>query len=137
LSQKSDAAFWEWYKTVDGNEPTPRDGWNAALAWSRPLVAEAIKKAKAGRQRTPKTKTVTRFNPPAVDELSNYMESQEFENPKETAEAFIAYYETRGWVPGGQRIQMKSWKAAVRTWKHNHFPIYRNGNGHERRLGCD
>jgi hypothetical protein len=58
------------------------------------------------------------FAPPTEEEVSTYMVEQGVENPEAEAKAFIDHHETRGWIPSGQRTQMKSWKAAVRTWKH-------------------
>lgn len=59
------------------------------------------------------------FRAPTQLELSAYMSEQGFQTPAETAVQFIAYYETRGWIPSGSRVQMKDWRAAVRTWKRN------------------
>jgi len=58
-----------------------------------------------------------KFQPPTEDEVASYMAEQGFKNPADRARDFINYYETLGWVPKGSKVQMKSWKAAVRTWK--------------------
>jgi hypothetical protein len=64
-----------------------------------------------------------RLAKPSVDEVTEYMRQQGFQNPDLTAARFMDYYEVRGWIPNGARVQMKSWKAAVRTWKSR-----QNGN---------
>jgi hypothetical protein len=58
-----------------------------------------------------------KFQPPAEDEVASYMAEQGFKNPADRARDFMNYYETLGWVPKGSKVQMKSWRAAVRTWK--------------------
>ena len=58
------------------------------------------------------------FIPPTESEVLAYMVEQQLKNPEDEAKAFLDHHETRGWIPSGQRTQMKSWKAAVRTWKH-------------------
>ena len=35
------------------------------------------------------------------------------------AEAFIAYYESKGWMVGSGK--MKNWKAAVTTWEKKNY----------------
>jgi hypothetical protein len=67
---------------------------------------------------SPSKPSPTKFLPPTEGEVHAYMVEQQLENPADEAKAFIAHHETRGWIPSGQRTQMKSWQAAVRTWKH-------------------
>ena len=54
----------------------------------------------------------TKFSPPTVDEVAAYCAEQGFGtiNP----EAFVDYYEARGWKIGSQ--SMKDWRATVRNW---------------------
>jgi hypothetical protein len=66
-----------------------------------------------------KSKKPVRFRPPSVEEVRHYMKELAMNDPDGTAKKFIDYYEVRGWIPGRSRQQMKSWKAAVRTWKTN------------------
>lgn len=53
-----------------------------------------------------------RFSPPSVDEVAAYCAECGYGtiNP----EAFVDYYEARGWKIGSQ--SMKDWKATVRNW---------------------
>lgn len=55
--------------------------------------------------------TSPRFVPPTVDEVRAYCRSKGYNLD---AEAFVAFYESKGWVVGKSR--MKSWKAACTTW---------------------
>ena len=53
-----------------------------------------------------------RFTPPTIDELRAYADEKHYTNFN--AEAFEAYYASKGWVVG--KSPMKDWKAAVRGW---------------------
>lgn len=55
------------------------------------------------------------FTPPTPQEAKEYADSIHFTLD---GEAFCAFYEARGWAMG--RSKMKSWKAAIRTWKQRH-----------------
>lgn len=58
------------------------------------------------------TKTAKRFSRPSLDEVREYIASQSY---SVDAEAFIDFYEAKGWRVGNN--PMKDWKAAVRTWE--------------------
>lgn len=53
-----------------------------------------------------------RFTPPSLEELSAYLNAR---GSNIDPEAFIAYYDSKGWMIG--KSKMKSWKAAVVTWE--------------------
>ena len=57
-----------------------------------------------------------RFVPPTVDEIKEYCDRRGswLIDPQ----AFIDYYEARGWMLNKDR-KMVNWKAAVRTWENN------------------
>ena len=57
-----------------------------------------------------------RFKKPTLDEVKNYCIER---NNNIDAEAFIAYYESKGWTVGSGK--MKNWKAAVITWEKKNF----------------
>tara|TARA_R110002020_G_scaffold204441_3_gene408519 strand:+ start:390 stop:989 length:600 start_codon:yes stop_codon:yes gene_type:complete len=57
-----------------------------------------------------------RFKKPTLDEVKNYCIER---NNNIDAEAFIAYYESKGWTVGSGK--MKKWKAAVVTWEKKNF----------------
>jgi len=68
---------------------------------------------------------VKRFVPPSVPEVEAYMKEIGWNGD---AQNFVDHYEARGWIPKGYTQQMKSWKAAVRTWRGND-----NGNRNAKR----
>jgi len=57
-----------------------------------------------------------RFVPPTVEEVEAYIKEKGYQVD---AEKFVAYYESKGWLVG--KSPMKSWKAALVTWKKNSF----------------
>ena len=57
-----------------------------------------------------------RFKKPTLDEVKNYcILRQNNIDP----EAFIAYYESKGWTVGSGK--MKNWQAAITTWEKKNF----------------
>ncbi len=54
------------------------------------------------------------FVPPTPKEVEEYAKTIKF---VVDGRKFCDYYETRGWMIG--KSKMKSWKAALRTWKSN------------------
>jgi len=71
---------------------------------------------------TPKGKR-KRFSPPGVDEVDEYCRSR---SNSVSADDFVNWYESNGWVVGRARTPMKNWKAAVRTWEKRDFLPKRN-----------
>jgi hypothetical protein len=57
-----------------------------------------------------------RFKKPTLDEVNNYCILRK---NNIDAEAFIAYYESKGWMVGSGK--MKNWKAAVTTWEKKNY----------------
>tara|TARA_R110002020_G_scaffold363240_1_gene575512 strand:+ start:821 stop:1420 length:600 start_codon:yes stop_codon:yes gene_type:complete len=57
-----------------------------------------------------------RFKKPTLDEVKNYCILRK---NNIDAEAFIAYYESKGWMVGSGK--MKKWKAAIVTWEKKTF----------------
>ena len=53
-----------------------------------------------------------KFIPPTVDEVQEYLDSV---GSKVDAEAFVAFYDSKGWMVG--KNKMKSWKSAIVTWE--------------------
>ena len=56
------------------------------------------------------------FKKPTLDEVKNYCLER---NNNIDAEAFIAYYESKGWMVGSGK--MKKWKAAIVTWEKKNY----------------
>lgn len=66
------------------------------------------------------------FKAPTVEEVAAYITEKRYSiNP----EAFVSYYEARGWMLG--KTKMKSWRAACRTWqiKNDEKPSPAKGKG--------
>ena len=59
-------------------------------------------------------KTHARFVPPTLDEVNAYCKER---GNSVDPEAFIAHYESNGWMVG--KTRMKDWRAAIRTWERN------------------
>jgi hypothetical protein len=70
-----------------------------------------------------------KFEKPTVEEVDAYCKER---NNGIDAEAFIAFYESKGWLIG--KTPMKSWKSAIITWEKSRKtsqtqPIKKYGNG--------
>ena len=71
------------------------------------------------------------FVPPTVDEVKAYCRER---NNSIDAEAFVSFYESKGWMIG--KNKMKDWKAAVRTWEQKDKQSYKpKGNVFTERMG--
>lgn len=57
---------------------------------------------------------VSRFSPPSIDEVEQYLIDKKILSPKENAQKFHSFYEAKGWMIG--KNKMKNWKSAVNTW---------------------
>lgn len=74
------------------------------------------------------TKKKGAFAPPSVDEVREYC--RERQNNVD-AEAFVAFYESKGWKVGNQ--PMRSWKSAIITWeKRREWPASQPRSGTNR-----
>lgn len=69
-----------------------------------------------------------RFKKPTVEEIKEYCEERK---NGINAQSFFDHYEARGWVPKGYTMQMKDWKAAVRTWEKNNSNYKTNGSNQQ------
>lgn len=56
--------------------------------------------------------------PENIEEVREYL--QERNITSFTAEAFLDHQETVGWIYGKNKVPIKDWKAAVRTWEQRH-----------------
>jgi hypothetical protein len=73
----------------------------------------SVGKVRLGKVRLGKdNKKNGRFAPPSLEEVQQYCKDR---NNGIDAEAFIAFYESKGWKVGNQ--PMKNWKSAVITWE--------------------
>lgn len=84
-----------------------------------------------------KKQIAKRFVPPSLDDVKSYCLER---GNNVDAEAFIDFYESKGWKVGNQK--MKDWKACVRTWerretKTNNNNISSNQFGEFPQRECD
>lgn len=68
------------------------------------------------------------FKKPTVEEVREYVSSKNYHI---SAEAFVDYYEARGWKYG-QGKPMVDWKAAVRNWEHRNKERANSDKGDDR-----
>jgi hypothetical protein len=71
-------------------------------------------KGKEGKGRERIEAAKAEFIPPSLEEVSAYCKSQ---GNGVDPEAFLAHYNTVGWVYGKNKIPVRDWKSCVTTWK--------------------
>jgi hypothetical protein len=54
------------------------------------------------------------FEPPTIEEVELYLRSMNIRDPKNSAQKWYNFYESKGWMIG--KNKMKNWKSAVNTW---------------------
>ena len=54
------------------------------------------------------------FEPPSIEEVETYLRSLNIRDPKNNAQKWFNFYESKGWMIG--KNKMKNWKSAVNTW---------------------
>jgi hypothetical protein len=54
------------------------------------------------------------FEPPTIEEVELYLRSMNIRDPKNNAQKWYNFYESKGWMIG--KNKMKNWKSAVNTW---------------------
>ena len=86
---------------------------NAHNRTKQPVNQETNKPIKNKKSSCRGKTSASRFTPPTLNELTDY--AHEIGYDSLDAQYFLDYYESRGWMIG--KNHMKSWKAAVRTWK--------------------
>ena len=80
-------------------------------------IDKDIEKEKEKKEKEKRKTQNTRFAPPSLSEVEEYL--NEYTNEKQvqadfTAESFIDFYASKGWIVGKSR--MKDWRAALRGW---------------------
>lgn len=63
-----------------------------------------------------------RFTPPSLEDVKSYINEKGYEV---NAEAFINFYESKGWYVG--KNKMKNWRAAVANWNQRHKDERKDG----------
>lgn len=80
------------------------------------ILKQRKEEKRKGEKISAKAQTL-HFVPPTLEQVAAYCEERgNTVNP----EAFVSFYESKGWMVGKNR--MKDWKAAVRTWEQKEKP---------------
>ena len=86
---------------------------SASTPASAPTSTPASTPTKNMADKPPKRE---QFSPPSIQDVAEYCQERGY---RIDAEAFVAYYDSVGWMIGKKK--MKSWKSALVTWaKRNH-----------------
>ena len=105
---------WSTYQSATTEEWTADDTTSGQPVIQR---ADTDKECKNERMKevslSTKKRTATAFVPPSVEEVRQYCDERK--NGIDP-EAFVAYYESAGWVMKNGR-KVKNWKACVVTWE--------------------
>ena len=88
---------------ADKAETVAEDAGDNAMKETEPKGAESPQQGKSRR-----------FQKPTLEELQAYINERNFSF---SAERFIDYYDSKGWLVG--KSPMKNWRAACSTWERN------------------
>lgn len=134
MVQTSDEGFlaisgWEEHQNIDGMEKIREQNRLRKQRQRQRLLTEnssecdshvTVTQCHAVEEEIDKSKTKSknngvgakRFTPPTVEQVRAYCtERRNMVDPQR----FVDFYESKGWIVG--KVQMKDWKAAVRTWE--------------------
>lgn len=90
-------------KVSDARKAASRQRWSRKQ--EKPDIPEDVPKPEEQKKRT-------YFKPPTVEEVAAYVKEKGYSID---AEQFVAFYESKGWMVGKNKMQ--KWKSAVATWK--------------------
>ena len=79
-----------------------------------------------------KKKSEKGFSPPSLSEVKKFVEEKGY---NVDAESFIAFYESKGWFIG--KNKMKNWRMAVITWSKRAENEKLTGYDNDKQRGCD
>ena len=97
------------YNKYQDMQTTDRPQADHSQTDSRP-IADTINNDNNANNDNNKKRAV--FKPPSAEEVRAYCQER---NNNINAESFIAFYESKGWMVG--KNKMKDWKACIRTWE--------------------
>ena len=90
-------------KVSDARKAASRQRWSRKQ--EKPDIPEDVPKQEEQKKRT-------YFKPPTVEEVAAYVKEKGY---SVDAEQFVAFYESKGWMIGKNKMQ--KWRAAVATWQ--------------------
>jgi predicted phage replisome organizer len=110
----------DYRKRIESDTPITMGHLSGHLSDVRPpeieLEKEIKKDSETDKPKDEQKSVSCRFTPPSVQEVEQYCKER---NYGIDAEAFVAFYESKGWLIG--KAKMKNWKSAVVTWVKREF----------------
>lgn len=104
-------AFWQ----IGEGEPTTKV--TTKKSNERPTTDQQPTTSKESKNvRKEEVLNIRNLIPPTLEMVTEYIEAN---NYNVDAEAFMDYYNSKGWLVG--RSKMKDWQASVRTWSRNQY----------------
>ena len=85
---------------------------NEASSREEKTASHEAEKIREEKIREDKKENTLKWQAPSLLEVSNYCKER---NNGINPEAFIAFYESKGWMVG--KNKMKNWKSAIHTWE--------------------
>ena len=110
IVEKRKAAAASRWRTTANQQVQCKDDANAMQTDAKEKKRKENKSISNDIERE-KAKTVKRFCPPTLQEVQAYIQEKGYSID---AEAFIAFYESKGWMVG--KNKMKDWRMAIVTW---------------------
>jgi len=119
--------------TANVRQMPSNDEANAEQAKSKcPAIKEKESKEKESKEKeskennnidreSKKAETAKRFTPPSIEDVKSYISEK---NYSIDAEAFVAFYTSKNWFVG--KNKMRDWKAAAITWEKRHLESQTN-----------
>jgi len=132
-SQKTTRGFiitvceYDYYQGDGNTSVTPESQLGSTINKNEKNVKNDKKKTISQRGGIVKKKETIKsvFTPPSLEETQSFFTMNGSSN--ESAEDFINFYESKGWVVG--KIKMKKWEAAAKGWiKRNNSPTHSNSS---------
>lgn len=104
-------AFWQIGEGKPTNKSTNSKSNKRPTTDQQPTTSKESKNV-----RKEEVLNIRNLIPPTLEMVTEYIEAN---NYNVDAEAFMDYYNSKGWLVG--RSKMKDWQASVRTWSRNQY----------------
>lgn len=104
------AAIKRW-QSIQSQQTQCNSNANAMQDISKEKKSKEKESKESNNIEREKAKPAKRFCPPTLEEVQSYIQEKGYSID---AEAFIAFYESKGWMVG--KNKMKDWRMAVVTW---------------------
>ena len=135
--KRKQAAIARWRQSLDNQRQTPvQDGCEETSGDTQAMQTQSTSNANAEHKEKEikeknnikesikeKHETAKRFVPPTLEEVKARIKEM---NYTFDAEAFIAFYQSKNWMVG--KNKMKDWKAAMVTWQKREYEFPKRKN---------